>query len=190
MEDVTINIRELFYKTDHLEDLVKLVDWNGDGKLFLDMPGNQHYRLLAHLSSKLKPGSKILEIGTRWGVGSAALASNKDVHVITCDIDECDPRVPKMDNIEYVKEDGYVMLDNCHEYAMIFIDVDPHDGIQEKKMILKLLDKRYKGVVILDDIRLNPEMFTFWTRIPLEDHQKVDLTTIGHYSGTGMLLFD
>jgi predicted O-methyltransferase YrrM len=98
-------------------------------------------------------------------------------------------RRPPMDNITYLIKDGYDMLDDCHEYAMIFIDVDPHDGIQETKMIGKLIEKQYKGIVLLDDIRLNQDMYDMWTSIPLSDEQKIDMTSFGHYSGTGMLLF-
>ncbi len=188
MATVNVDIRQLFTgTTDVLTPLYDLVNWSDDGKLFLEKPGHQHYRLLAYMSSQLKPGSKILEIGTRWGASAVALASNKDVHVTTCDLTE-DRRRPPKDNITYVIEDGYNMLDDCHEYAMIFIDVDPHDGVQERKMIRKLLDNQYKGIVLLDDIRLNQEMYNFWASIPLPDEHKIDMTSFGHYSGTGMLL--
>jgi hypothetical protein len=80
------------------------------------------------------------------------------------------------------------MLDVCHEYPFIFIDVDPHDGIQETKMIQKLVDKKYKGYVLLDDIHLNQAMQNFWDSIPVTV-RKVDLTEIGHWSGTGLLIF-
>jgi predicted O-methyltransferase YrrM len=126
----------------------ELVNWSSDGKLFMHPPGQEHYRLLMLISQLLVPGSKILEIGTRWGVSAVALASNKSVHVVTCDLedqlgDHDDMR--NIENISYVIADGYDMLDNCHEYQFIFIDVDPHDGIQERKMIQKLIDLNYNG---------------------------------------------
>jgi predicted O-methyltransferase YrrM len=171
-----------------MDELFKLVNWSDDGKLFLQPYGKEHYRLLSIISQILEPGSKILEIGTRWGASAAALAFNKSIHVITCDLENQMGEHEKPENVEYVIADGYDMLDNCHEYPFIFIDVDPHDGVQETKMIQKLLDMKYKGYVLLDDIHLNQNMQTFWDSLSSKI-RKVDLTGIGHYSGSGLLIF-
>lgn len=174
----------------NIEPYAHLVNWSDDGKLFLYPPGNQHYKLLGYLSSQLKPGSKILEIGTRWGVSAVALASNKKITVTTCDLEdqlgENHDDLRNVENIEYVIDDGYNLLDKCHEYSLIFIDVDPHDGVQERKMIQKLVDLKYKGFVLMDDIHLNRDMIEMWRWIPVK---KADLTRFGHYSGTGLLMF-
>lgn len=143
---------------------------------------------MALVSKLLEPGSKVLEIGTRWGVSSAALALNKSVKVVTCDLVDHIGDREKFENVEYVIADGYDMLDNCHEYPLIFIDVDPHDGVQETKMIQKLIDLKYNGYVLLDDIHLNQDMQNFWDSIPTTV-RKVDLTELGHWSGTGLLFF-
>jgi hypothetical protein len=68
----------------------------------------------------------------------------------------------------------------------IFIDVDPHDGIQEKAFHEFFLTVRYKGITLWDDIHLTPVMEQWWNSI--ESH-KVDLTKLGHASGTGMIVY-
>ena len=54
-------------------------------------------------------------------------------------------------------------------------------------MISKLIEMDFKGILLLDDIHLNPEMQSFWDWIPVG--RKVDLTRLGHHSGTGAVLF-
>jgi len=54
-------------------------------------------------------------------------------------------------------------------------------------MIKYLKDKKWSGVLLLDDIHHNNGMENFWKYFPEE--VKTDLTHIGHYSGTGMVMF-
>jgi len=172
-----------------LEELYDDVKWSDDGKLFLHPPGQQHYRLLSELPARLNlpEGSRVLEIGTRWGPSAVALASSGKVHVTTCDlVDQTQGTLEKFsDKITFVVRDGYDMLDECHKYSLIFIDVDPHDGVQERRMVQKLIDLGYHGYVLFDDIHLNDAMQAFWDWIP--QGEKTDLTHVGHYSGTGLL---
>jgi predicted O-methyltransferase YrrM len=175
-----------FVKTD-ISHLKKFVEWSDDGKLFEN--NGQHYRLLAYISSILPNGSKIFEIGTRWGVSAVALSNNKNVSVITCDIDDCiedSPSVKDIPNVTCVIGDGFNLIDEHINAEVIFMDVDPHDGVQETRMINKLIECEYKGILFLDDIHLNKEMNDFWNSIQLD---KVDLTQFGHYSGTGIVFF-
>jgi predicted O-methyltransferase YrrM len=41
---------------------------------------------------------------------------------------------------------------------LILLDIDPHDGIQEAKFLDILRRIQYQGIVIMDDIHLNPAM--------------------------------
>jgi hypothetical protein len=53
---------------------------------------------------------------------------------------------------------------------------------------LNTLEKNgYRGIVILDDIHLNDHMNTFWNNITQKKH---DVTNVGHFSGTGIIIFD
>ena len=45
----------------------------------------------------------------------------------------------------------------------------------------------YKGLVLLDDTKLNEGMVTFWNSITQE---KLDISDYGHWSGTGIVNFD
>ncbi len=66
------------------------------------------------------------------------------------------------------------------------LDVDPHDGIQERDFFKFFEEIGYEGIVVLDDIYVNKEMNDFWNNIK---QPKLDLTDIGHWSGTGIVLF-
>lgn len=169
-----------------ISDLKKYVDWSDDGKLFEH--NGQHYRLLAYISSIMPSGSKIFEIGTRWGVSAVALSRNPEVRVVTCDIQDCcGSHLQEFSNIQRVTGDGFDLIDEHIDADLIFMDVDPHDGVQETKMISKLIDKGYNGILLLDDIHLNDEMKNFWNSIT--NLYKYDLTQFGHYSGTGIVFF-
>jgi len=65
-------------------------------------------------------------------------------------------------------------------------DVD-HDGTFEDLFYKHLLDIKYKGIMIVDDINLNAAMWRFWASIK---QTKTEITRIGHWSGTGIVLFD
>lgn len=175
-------------KTD-ITDLHKYVSWSQDRDAFLYPIGNQHYKLFAYISTILPPGSKILEIGTRWGSSAAAFSRNEDVHVFTCDLEDQlkgEPSIKDIQNVTFMECDGFDVLEEYINCDLIFIDVDPHDGVQEVKMIQRLKDLNFKGILLLDDINLNPEMQMVWNSITLP---KFDLTKLGHYSGTGIVFF-
>lgn len=168
-----------------LSELKEYIVDSDDGKLFDRPCGDQHYRLLAYISIILPDDSKILELGTRWGVSSVALSKNNNVSVVTCDIEDRSFYV-KRENVKFIQADGFDLLEEYKDVDLIFMDVDPHDGVQEKKMIKKLVDLNYKGILILDDIHLNKEMEDLWNSIHVD---KYDLTQFGHYSGTGIVFF-
>ena len=72
--------------------------------------------------------------------------------------------------------------------SIIMIDVDPHDGVQEEEMFLFLEEKEWQGLVLLDDIGPQwPEIEDFWNRITFP---KLDVSDVGHMSGTGAVSFD
>ena len=67
------------------------------------------------------------------------------------------------------------------------IDVDPHDGVQEVEMMEFLEEKGWKGILLLDDIGPAwPEVQDMWDAI---EEPKIDVTEVGHMSGTGLVNF-
>jgi hypothetical protein len=69
----------------------------------------------------------------------------------------------------------------------IVLDIDPHDGIEEINILAALSANDFRGIVLLDDIHLNQNMEQFWQNLPMK---KIDVTKYGHWSGTGLLIFD
>ena len=68
---------------------------------------------------------------------------------------------------------------------LILLDT-AHDGIFEQRVYNALVEDGYQGLLLLDDICLNPAMQSFWDEISLE---KLGLTPVGHWSGTGLVRF-
>ena len=151
--------------------------------------GQSEYRLYAWLSTKFN-NTTILDVGTRTGGSALALSYNDKNKVISYDLVEQGASSGiKKDNITFkvqdFREDDTLDYDNI---SIIMIDVDPHDGTAEEEMFEYLEDKGWKGLVLLDDIGPQwPEIEDFWNRITFP---KINVTEIGHMSGTGLVNFD
>jgi predicted O-methyltransferase YrrM len=163
-------------------------------------PG-EHYRLLAGLVTVQAP-SVVIEIGTATGLSALSLRSALRPHgsVVTFDLvpwrsypnsvlkedDFADGRL-----IQYV---GDLSLEpTASHYAdllasadLIFVDA-AKDGRQER-MFLETFERiPFSGnpVVVFDDIR-QWKMLRIWRDI---QRPKLDITSFGHWSGTGLVDF-
>lgn len=145
--------------------------------------GKEHYRLLIYIST-LYNNEVIFDVGTNKCMSALALSYNKSNKIKSFDIVKLLPENPLVDNIEYIIGDSTkdTELNNC---SIIFLDVD-HDGSYENIFYDYLKSINWKGILILDDIHLNQPMKEFWNKISEEKH---DITNIGHWSGTGLVLF-
>jgi predicted O-methyltransferase YrrM len=169
-------------------------------------PGREHYFFLTALAMQLK-NKTILEFGTHTGDSAFCLAfanrhSNNQNKIITYDI-ELKPRaLLDPTNIDYRLEnmfDPEVREKNRNfllSSDVIFIDIDPHEGLLEYDMYIWLKKNQYKGIILFDDIHLGRghmgstclhSMQEFWDKI--ETNDKIDLTSVGHWSGTGLVCF-
>jgi len=150
--------------------------------------GENHYRLLAHIST-LYRGAKLLDIGTFRGWSALSLSYNPDNKVISYDICQSFVKSPNQlkDNIEYRIGNFLNYPDEIKESPFIFLDVDPHDGIQERQIFDQLEDIGYKGIVMLDDIHHFSGMNSFFNNIK---QRKADMTKYGHCTGTGIVYFE
>ena len=86
----------------------------------------------------------------------------------------------------------HVELERIAEIAsadLVLLDVSPHDGDKEQKFFDELRRRSFEGILILDDIywKLDKGMTSFWESITLK---KIDVTAIGHYTGTGIVVFN
>ena len=163
-------------------------------------PG-EHYRLLAGLASVLGP-STIVEIGTATGLSALALRAGapETARVVTYDIvpwreypgavlresDLADGRLSQhVDDLSTPAglERHRSVLEDA---TLVFIDA-AKDGEQERRFLDLLggLTYREPPIVVFDDIR-QWKMLAIWREIT---RPKLDLTSFGHWSGTGLVDF-
>jgi hypothetical protein len=161
-------------------------------KEFFGAPGREHYRLLAYLSQNLS-GKTIIDIGTHMGSSALALAVNPDVTIYSFDIHR---KIPMRDlpNLNFEIADLWDPIVREHwkatvlESAMIVLDIDPHDGPMELEFINWLRSENYRGLIVCDDIWYFKGMRdNFWFQVP--SSEKLDITPLGHWSGTGIISF-
>jgi len=153
---------------------------------FHSSSGRDHYRLLSQIS-KFYEDELLFDIGSNNGCSALALSESKSNQIKSYDINfhEGVQFVIK-DNIQFFLKnvlDESEFPNNCR---FIMLDTD-HDGKFEKIFYDYLIEKDYKGLLFLDDIHLNNDMRIFWESIKEEKH---DLTSIGHNTGSGIVIFE
>lgn len=181
-------IKQHLVSVDLSKESEQILNWSYK-QYFLKEAGVEHYKLLAWVSS-LFPNQTIMDIGTHYGNSSLAMTHPQDVKLISYDIVEMKQLFqPYPKNCEYkigdFREDPATLSS-----PFIFIDVDPHDGIQEKDFHEFFLSKSYKGITLWDDIYANQQMKDWWESVDGSVVKKVDLTAVGHWSGTGMIIYE
>lgn len=162
-----------------------------DLKEYLGNPGSEHYKLLAWLSTQFNDVD-IFDIGTHMGASSAALSYNKSNRIISFDIIHT-RLVCRKETCEYNLEnlwDPSIREKWCQRLLnspLIFLDIDPHDGVMEYEFYNWLKSNNYKGILVLDDIWYFKGMRdNCWYHI---SSKKYDFTYLGHWSGTGIVDF-
>ena len=170
----------------NLRSLSNLIREDEFRSYFCNKPGEEHYRLLAYLSTKFN-NTTILDIGTFKGCSAIALSYNKNNFIKSFDLIDCKQikEIPK--NVEFIIGD---FTDNIYKQLvldtpLIILDTN-HTGDFEYKVYNYLKEINWVGYLILDDIYLNDEMKSFWNDI---SNEKYDITKYGHWSGTGLVIF-
>lgn len=153
---------------------------------YLEKSSQEHYRLLTYLSNNID-NSIILDIGTFKGVSALALSSNMSNTIYSFNLGQELQlnTLPKNINwiIDNVMNDQYKNI--VYNAKIILLDTY-HDGIFEKLFYDYLKNIHFKGILLLDDIKLNKEMIDFWNAIELD---KEDISYLGHITGTGIVYF-
>lgn len=158
-------------------------------------PG-EHYKLLAGFSKTLQP-ALIVEIGTATGLSALAMKAFAPGRMLTYDIVPW-KEVPRTVLRESDFDETFVQVVGnlgdpvffasqailLREAELIFIDAT-HDGQLEKTLLahLKTLPFKKAPLVIFDDIRVWT-MLKMWREVSAP---KLDLTSFGHWSGTGVV---
>jgi predicted O-methyltransferase YrrM len=166
---------------------------------FPDLWPGEHYKLLAALVGLLRPKT-VVEIGTATGMSALAMktALPEDGKIVTFDLvpwqeypgavlqeaDLADGRLEQRSDDLSTPPGWHANADLLQSAEFIFVDAQ-HDGAQERNF-LRAFDEvgLAKGpIVMFDDIRLW-RMLEFWQEIV---RPKLDLTSFGHWSGTGLV---
>lgn len=169
-----------------------------DEDSYFDLPsGQEHYRLLIYLSHCFQ-NINIIELGIHRGSSSLCLATNQSNHVHCFDIKPTIPGIlstlgfdslknihPTIENVlDSTKYDDLIL-----NSPLIFLDTD-HDGVFETAFYKFLVKNKYKGILMMDDIKHEgyPELIRVWENVIT--HKKIDITKYGHWSGTGLVMFN
>jgi hypothetical protein len=185
------NINDSIYNID-LSELSKNLHNENMVKDFLEPPGTNHYQLLSCFSLFFDD-SILLDIGTNEGASALAMSYNKSNKIYSFDLVDNRKINENLNNIHYIIDDitrEYTGNDGKYDNlvlssSMIMLDTE-HDGRFEFKFYKYLKKINYKGYLFLDDIYLNKIMVNFWNYITEE---KMDLTNLGHWSGSGLVVF-
>ena len=150
-------------------------------------PGEEAYSFYCDLALK-HDHIQIADLGTYQGLSALALSINDRNTVFSYDIDLNYNIVRDKKNIQFIQKDIFDDLDRILKCPIILIDIDPHDGIQEKMFFDKLIELGFKGMTIWDDINT---MTLFWQYVK-KFADKVDISEEkgGHHSGTGIIIFN
>lgn len=182
-----MNINETELHSIDLSEIASYIIEDQFRGYFLDNPGKEHYKLLAHFSTRYQ-NTTLLDIGTYKGCSSLAMSYNLNNQVKSFDIH---PNLRRLNgnpkNIEYIIGDitDSQFVDTLLSSPFILLDTD-HDGPFEYKFYEHLKSIKWNGTLMLDDISLNNPMRDFWSEIVEE---KYDLSHYGHHSGTGLVIF-
>ncbi len=179
-------------------DLGELRERNEQAKRYADLWPGEHYRLLAGFMLALKP-KVVIEIGTSTGLSALCLKRYlpSDGKVVTFDIvpwqqypdtlfkpeDFDDKLVQHVADLSLASSMDFY-ASSIQEAGLIFIDAS-HDGDLEERLLenLKKIPFSHKVFCVLDDIRVWT-MLSMWRSIELP---KIDLTSFGHWSGSGVI---
>ena len=162
-------------------------------------PG-EHYQLLAGLILTLQP-SLVVEIGTASGLSALAMKQYlpREGKLVTFDVVDLDVMRTQwlLTDADFAEGRLTVTIDDLSQPAvfdkyrdliagagLIFIDA-AKDGQMEQRLLdlLATVSFRVKPLIVFDDIRLW-NMLKIWREVALP---KLDLTSFGHYTGTGLI---
>lgn len=168
--------------------------------LFNTFPG-EHYRLLSALATVLE-AKKIVEVGTYTGMGSLSLLyGNEAASLVTFDIIPWnDPSLSShLSEADFTSHGGRIRQEIADlaelssfsrfksvlgDADLIFLDAPKNNKFEyDFGGHLTSLGPSTKRFLVIDDIRF-VNMIDFWRSI---DSPKIDLTSFGHFSGTGLV---
>ncbi len=196
---LTPELLQLSLKAIELASKVEIESRNEQSRQYGNVWPGEHYKLLAGLMLALKP-SLTIEIGTSTGLSALSMKQHlpPEGKLVTFDLmawheypntlfreEDFESRqlVQHVANLSIEAEmEKYEPL--LKEAELIFIDAT-HDGFLEERLLnnLNRIDFQNKVYVLFDDIKVWT-MLKMWREISFP---KIDLTSFGHWSGTGLV---
>lgn len=170
---------------------------NLTGRYIRTWPG-EHYRLLAGLVRALSPRI-VVEVGTATGASALCLLKYlpRESRLATFDVKRWEDLEGSMLTPDDFKDGRMIQHvedvtkpEGFQRYAALLQDADlvfvdaAKDGVMEKRFFDQVLrlPRKKPTVLLFDDTRV-PNMVAFWRSIA---RPKLDLTSFGHWSGTGL----
>jgi predicted O-methyltransferase YrrM len=179
-------------------DLTRFQDRSPDARRYLSVFPGEHYHLLAALIRCLRP-SRVAEIGTFTGLSALAFLSElaPDAKLTTFDVipwteisgsalrpddfanGRLHQRIGNLADSHFYERNVEALLDS----QLIFVD-GPKDGVFEPAFtkLVTSTPRTSRALLVFDDIRLW-NMLALWSGLSLP---KLDMTSFGHWSGTGL----
>jgi predicted O-methyltransferase YrrM len=183
-------------------DLTHLHNRSETARRYLSVFPGEHYHLLAALVRCMKP-AHVTEIGTFTGLSALTILSELDAgsKLTTYDIvpwneipetalrqddfaaGQLEQRIGDLANPEIYRKNVDVLLDS----QLIFVD-GPKDGVFEPAFVrlVTTAARTSRSLLVFDDVRLW-NMVGLWADLDLP---KLDMTSFGHWSGTGFCFLD
>lgn len=184
----------------NLNEIIQRFPKNGIEGIYPNLWPGDHYRLLAGFVKTLHP-KLVIEIGTSFGTSALALKKylpekskiitydispyHNTKYPLLCENDFADNRLEQIigdpgDEVFYK-----LQIEFFKQAELIFIDAKK-DNITEQRFINNFKKTEFinNPLMIWDDIKAIPEIWRNFT------YPKLDLTSFGHFTGTGILLWE
>lgn len=176
-----------------LTKMYPYTSWHEFHTYFSSPAGKEHYKLIGYLASQCPDDDVVYDIGTYVGMSAMAMSIKPTINVVTYDIQDHFPNdasryhVQSIKNIEFRMRDCVYDMQEIANAKLVLLDIEPHDGIQENRIINEMVKAGFKGICVCDDIHVNDGMKQWWQSLSLK---KYDVSKYGHWSGTGIIVFD
>ncbi len=151
---------------------------------------NPYYNLLYSVAKELQPDF-VVELGTCTGGSTSHLAAGTNCKVISIDIEirpDARERLLAFDNIELIQGDTQdpALVAEIVKHGLIdllFIDTDHTAEQVTAELALFGPLVRSGGLILFDDIRINPGMSAWWDSL---EENKLELPDM-HWTGFGVV---
>ena len=175
------------------------LDTFSNGSHYLNLWPGEHYRLLAGFVQVLQP-RLVIEIGTSTGLSCLSMMHFTKC-IVTFDVlpwesypntvlkssDFADGRLVQI-VADLSRDEVFERHKELLQQSILYFIDATHDGKLEKNLLDKIasLPRKEPVWILFDDIRVWT-MLKMWRDIT---YPKLDLTSFGHWSGTGLVCLD